>query len=177
MIPPKNHGKHPGGRPSKYDPSYPNKLLTFIKRGGPRIFKALVVSEGNNQGSTVVDHPIGKLPGRFEGFCRLVGISAETFSNWQTAYPEFLEAYKKAKQIQLEQLMQGMTAGTYQVAATIFDLKNNHGYRDRQPDEQPNVNVHVSIATIDGMKQVAAHRANRLATVLPPVNGNGDPQS
>lgn len=123
------------GRPTKYKSSYPKKLLKFITKGGPMITRPMIVSVGNNGGSEIIDHPIGQLPARFEGFCRVIGISKETFDRWQDEHPKFGDAYRKSKTIQLEQLLQGMTSSTYQVAATIFDLKNNHGFRDRHEVE------------------------------------------
>lgn len=128
------------GRPTKYRPEFPQQLLDFIKRGGSTIVRPMIVSGGQQQGSEIVDHPIGQLPARFEGFCRSIDISEQTFDRWQETYPLFREAYQKSKVIQREQILQGMTSGVYQVAGAIFDLKNNHGYRDRH-DFQTDVTI------------------------------------
>mgnify|MGYP001576485171 CR=1 FL=1 len=131
MRPARSNGKHPGGRPSKYDPAYPARLLAFIKRGGPRIFKPIVVSDGSREGSRIVDHPIGKLPAFFEGFAASIGVHVATLHDWKQQHPKFHEAYQKAQAVQLNQVLTGMIAGTHQVAGDIFFLKNNHGYKDR----------------------------------------------
>ena len=160
-----HNGKHPGGRPSKYNPVYCFKLLAYFEAGGRGFFKPIVVSNGANAGSEIVDHDMGQLPAYFEGFAHHIGVTHDTLLEWCKVHPEFSESYKKAKAIQLRQLADGLLSQQYSAAGAIFLLKNAHGYRDRQPDEsQPtHVNVNVSVTMIDGLKQIAAHRTDRLS--------------
>jgi len=172
MIPARSNGKHPGGRPSKYHPRYCQKLLAFMRVGGKIIVKPMVVSVGDNGGSEIIDHPLGKLPAFFEGFARKIGVTTQTLCEWGRVHPEFSEAYKKAKEIQLEQMVAGAMSGIYQPAGVIFALKNMHGWRDRQPDESPTVNVHVQVTMIESLKQVAAHRLTPFGEGIPADNGH-----
>lgn len=113
------------------------------------------MSDGNQQGSSIVDHPVGRLPAYFEGFAQTLQVTCETLLEWCRVHPEFSDAYKKAKAIQLQQVLDGLLSQQYNPAGAIFMLKNNHGYRDRQPDEAPNVNVAVSVTMVEGLKAVA----------------------
>ena len=126
------NGKHSGGRPSKYKLAYCQQLIEFMKTGGGVVTKPVVVSLGDKQGSEIVDHPLGKLPAFFEGFATSIGVTTVTLLEWCKRHAEFSSAYKIAKQIQLEQMVAGGMAGTYQQAALIFALKNMHGWRDTE---------------------------------------------
>jgi len=62
------------------------------------------------------------------GFCDL-----NTLLNYEKkeGYEEFFSAVKKAKlKIQQNKVINGLN-GNYNPAVAIFDLKNNHGYRDK----------------------------------------------
>ena len=122
------------GRPSKYRPAYCQQLLTYMRRGGKVVTKPTVVSVGNNGGSEIVDHPLGRLPAFFEGFAGKIGVTVQTLHEWKAVHPAFFEAYNAAKAIQLQQMVDGGMAGTYQQAALIFALKNMHGWRDYRED-------------------------------------------
>ena len=125
------------GHPTDYRPEYCQQLVAFIKRGGPMVKKPTVVSDGAQQGSRIIDHPLGKLPGRFEAFATKLDVTMETLSEWCRVHPKFSESYKKAKHIQLQQLLTGLQAGIYSTAGAIFELKNNHGWRDRDDSQDP----------------------------------------
>ena len=134
------NGKHPGGRPSKYKLAYCQQLIEFMKAGGGVVTKSVVVSLGDKQGSEIIDHPLGKLPAFFEGFATSIGVTTVTLLEWCKRHAEFSSAYKIAKQIQLEQMVAGGMAGTYQQAALIFALKNMHGWRDTEDQRTPMAN-------------------------------------
>lgn len=108
-----------------------------MRTGGGIVTKPIVVSLGDKQGSEIVDHPLGRLPAFFEGFATSIGVTTVTLLEWCKKHPEFSSAYKIAKQIQLEQMVSGGMAGTYQQAALIFALKNMHGWRDTEDQRIP----------------------------------------
>ena len=126
--------KHPGGRPTKYLPEYCERIVSFFLAGGPDFARPMVVSDGK-VGSHIEDHPLGKLPATFESFAHSIGVHVDTLNEWQSVHPEFSEAYKKAKQIQLDQICKGLLSQSYSAAGAIFMLKNCHGWRDRSEIE------------------------------------------
>ena len=127
--------KRKTGRPSKYDPLFCQRLLAFVEKGGRTVYKPLVVSVGNNGGSEIVNHPVGKLPARLTAFARTIGADHSSVETWRTKHPEFGAAYATAKIITEEQKLDGVQAGYLNPAGVIIDLKNNHGYRDRHEVE------------------------------------------
>lgn len=161
------------GRPTTYRPAYCQQLVAFIQRGGPMVTRPMVVSDGKESGSHIEDHPLGKLPGRFEAFATQLNITMETMSRWQDAQPAFREAYKKAKQIQLHQLLEGLHAGVYSTAGAIFDLKNNHGYRDRDDSQDPKQLVAFIVMQINALLPNPEERlkfVEQWERQLPPVS-------
>ena|SRR3990167_3056139 len=153
------------GQPTKYKAAYCQRLLAYMRRGGAVVRKPMVVSVGAQGGSEIVDHPLGKLPAFFEGFAVTIRVSVDTLHEWRKVHPAFSEAYKTAKAIQLQQMVDGGMAGTYQQAALIFALKNMHGWRDRN-EEAAEVAVTVQVVQY-GVTPSIDHQPVAL------TNGNG----
>lgn len=110
----KPKGKGPGGRPSKYRPSYCAALVEHMAQGYS-----------------------------FESFAGIVETTFQTLYNWEKIHPEFLEAKQKGwskNRIFWEQAgIEGMATKGFNVAAWIFNMKNRHGWVDRQEiDDGPN---------------------------------------
>ncbi len=61
----------PGGRPTKYKPDYPEKLIEHMKQGFP-----------------------------YETFAGLILVSREVLYDWEKKHPEFLHAKKVAREAQ-----------------------------------------------------------------------------
>lgn len=156
MTPARSNGKHPGGRPSKYDPSYPKRLLTFFSQRKP--YRRTKLGLQANDPPLLFD------------FAELVKVWPSTLEDWGRAHEEFCRALEWAKAYQRKYLVTCGVLGLTNSAITALELKNNHGYRDKQLDETPNINVSVSVTMVEGMKQVIAHRTSRLTGVL---TGNG----
>lgn len=122
--------KHPGGRPTKYDPSFVQKVDEYLDsiRGNDGNFKE------------------GVLPG-VEDFAVYLGVDDDTINTWSKArekdengnktkklkYPEFSAAIKRLKSIQKRQLVND---GLYNKGANsifaMFLLKANHGMIETQ---------------------------------------------
>ena len=112
MTPARSNGKHPGGRPSKYDPSYPDKLLQFFRdRAGEQTLVMLL------------------------DFAESIGVTYDCLDDWQRVHPKFFHAVKNVMRFQEMQLAREGLAGHWNPAMSIFLLKNNHGYRDRHDIE------------------------------------------
>lgn len=120
------------GRPTKYKPEYCKKIVEWFQSKGRETFsKPMIVDK------EVVDHPLGLLPAFFEGFAVSIGVHKSTLLEWCDKHEEFSEAYKQCKDMQLEQMQQGMIAGSYVASATIFTLKNTHRWADRNEVSGP----------------------------------------
>lgn len=124
-MPKKYHYTKKTGRPTKYKPAYCRQIIAYMRRGGKRFHKPMVVDKA------IVNHPLGLLPAYFEGFAGKIGVTTETLSEWCRVHPEFSDSHKKAKEIQLQRLLDGLLGQNYNPAGAIFVLKNGHGYKDR----------------------------------------------
>ena len=77
-----------------------------------------------------------------------IGVTRDTLYEWSTAknddeslkYPEFSYAYKKAKEYQEANLVEGTLSGAYQQAFAIFTAKNVLGWRDKTEQELTGTN-------------------------------------
>lgn len=124
-------GKRPVGRPTKYHPKYCAQVIAYMEAGGKRVVKPMTLSHGLQAGGEIVDHPTGKLPAFFQGFARKIKVAWSTLEEWRKVHPDFSDAWKDAKAIQLQQMVEGMLSGVYAQAGAIFALKNMHGWRDQ----------------------------------------------
>ena len=116
---------NPVGRPTKYDPSFVDKVEEYLETTGM-----------NNM----------KLPS-LQGLAVFLKVDSDTLNNWantkvkdetgketnQLQYPEFFGALKNLKEVQAEQLINDGIYGGNQVNATIVKLmlQNNHGMKER----------------------------------------------
>ena len=103
-------------------------------------------------------------PYTIEGLCVYLECDRDTLLNYQKApgYEEFFGAIKKAKaKIQQNKVERGLT-GTAPSAVTIFDLKNNHGYKDKT---ETDVN-----AKIDQTISTPEERAAKIAELQKKLN-------
>lgn len=120
------------GRPTKYKPEYCQQIIDFMQEGGELVYKYF-----SFEGS-VTREPVGRLPRHLSAFARHINVTTSTLDEWCHVHPEFSEAYKKAKQIQLEQMIDGSSSGVLQAAPTIFALKNMHRWTDKTQISGPN---------------------------------------
>lgn len=106
------------GRPSSYNPTYCDDLISFFIRPYYTVgaFGKLIPTE----------------PPFMSAWARKIGVSENCIWQWQQKFPDFDEAIKKAKKIQEEHYVSCGFAGASNPAVTIFLLKNHHGYTDRQ---------------------------------------------
>jgi hypothetical protein len=98
---------HPGGRPSKYDPSFIQVAQTYIDSCG---------------------REATELP-TIEGLALTIGVDDTTLLKWGDEHEEFLATLKELKEKQKAQLVNDGMYGGKEVNSTmaIFLLKCNHG--------------------------------------------------
>lgn len=68
----------------------------------------------------------------FVRFADEQGLAVDVFKKWCEKYPEFAEAYEKAKMFQEEWLMNAAGLGFYNSSMSIMALKANHGWVEKQ---------------------------------------------
>lgn len=112
--------KNRGGRPTSYDEKYCDEIVDFFNREPNTI--------ASHEGRIVVT--ACSLP-TFERFAFSIGVHRETILNWADKHPKFFDAYKKAKDLQKDILIQNGLIGGYDKTFAIFTAKNVTDMKDR----------------------------------------------
>ena len=109
----------------------------------------------NNRTKQVYDKPSQSvidvampIPYTIEGLCDVLECSRDTLLNYEKkeGYEEYFDTIKKAKlKVQRNKLERGLE-GSSNPALTIFDLKNNHGYKDKVETETTTVNYNAEVS-------------------------------
>ncbi len=128
--------KHAGGRPTKYDPQYSEDILEYFS---VEPWREVPVVTTYKDGTTKEDSKMvaNDLP-TFEGFARKIAVHRETLLNWLESYPEFFDAYKRAKDIQKDLLITNGLQGLYSAPFAIFTAKNITDMKDKTETEVTN---------------------------------------
>lgn len=125
--------KHAGGRPTKYDPKYCQEIIDYFSIDP---YREIEVSRKNAKGEKWFESKlIPSDPPTFAGFAVSIDVNQHTLMNWANQHEEFLEAHKKAKDLQEHYFIVNGTLGLSAPAFTIFAMKNVCGWRDRQEVE------------------------------------------
>lgn len=113
--------KKPEGRPTDYNPNYCQMLLAYFDV------------------KPYEENKMGKLEASdfksLAGFAISIGVHRETLLNWSKQYPEFFDAYKRAKDFQENYLVINGMRGLINPAFSIFTAKNVLNWRDKKDIE------------------------------------------
>ena len=134
------------GRPSKYEDWIADALLDYFNKG------------------------VGDFP-TLAGFAGKLGVSRDTLYEWATGkhedgtlkHSEFSYAYKRAKELQEQNLVTGALNGVYNATFAIFTAKNVLGWRDKVEQEvtgkdgAPLAGIQVMFVNPDGTSHDAEH--------------------
>lgn len=124
----------PGGRPTKYNPSYCQKLIDFLSQGYS-----------------------------LEAFCGHVSLSKETLYRWFEEYPEFSNAKKEAmtkcrafwEKIGIDSATGKNTKSNS--TTWIFNMKNRFGWKDKaEIDNNHSGSLDLNVHEIHNAKNQAA---------------------
>lgn len=111
--------KHPGGRPTKYDPSFVKKVDEYLKKcTDKRVGNRLKV----------------KLPKR-EGFAIFLGVTRQTVDNWGEEHKEFFDALAKIDLEQKNRLFDNGLSGDYNSTIAKLILSSNHGMAEKSEQD------------------------------------------
>lgn len=122
--------KNKVGRPSKYKPEYCQNIISFFNLA-PHFEKDITITKSDGTQIDKTEQTPCDLP-FFSDWCHSVGVDEATMISWTTKFPEFLKAYKRAKDLQKQILIVNGLLGLYAPAFTIFTMKNICGWRDEQ---------------------------------------------
>ena len=144
MSDPKETKPKPKGRPTEYDPSFCEKMITLARKGA-------FVAE----------------------ICAELGIrSKSTFYDWQKKYPEFAEAYETAQlwgQAFYEkvgrQMITGEVKGNQHVWSTIMYNKAGDEYKR-------NAGTHIEINNTTNIAQLSSQELDKQIAELQKKLGN-----
>ena len=117
----KKENPQPGGRPSKYKPEFVDQLIKYF-----------------NSPAITIDKDGKMTPGHFPTLARfasMIEVNKDTLIEWTKVHPEFSDAYKRAKDLQEANLIEGTLSGAYQPSFSIFTAKNVLGWRDKTEQE------------------------------------------
>lgn len=161
--------KHAGGRPTKYRPEYCGDIIRFFSVD-PIIYKDITITRKDGSSIDKTEMEAAPTP-YFTAWCAKVGIEKPTMLEWVKKHPEFSTAYKKAKELQREFLMETALKGVHAGAFTIFAFKNMHRWQDRDDEawrDQQDVNHSGEIAHThfwaEALKRAREVRAKRDAS-------------
>ena len=127
--------KHAGGRPSKYDPVFIEKVDEYLK-DNQDIWKEYHKTRGEKSDSYERYVQV-KLP-TVERFARYIDVNETTLYEWAGLYPEFSNALEKIVEEQKHRLMEEGLGNNYNPAIAKLILSSNHGMAEK---EDKNVNV------------------------------------
>ena len=110
------------GRPTKYDEKYCEGIIEFFNQ------EPFKVSHGENGKIEMTPCPLPT----FERFAFSIGVHRDTLHEWLKKHEAFSDAYKKAKDLQKDILIQNGLIGAYDKTFAIFVAKNVTDMNDKQ---------------------------------------------
>lgn len=116
--------KHAGGRPTKYDKKYIQKVYDYIL-----LHQDEEVEKEKKEGWITYSTKV-KLP-TIEGFARYIGVNKTTLYEWEVNNPEFSNSLDEIRVEQKERLINMGLAGEYNSTIAKLILSSNHGMREK----------------------------------------------
>lgn len=138
--------KNKSGRPTLYKSKYCQDIVNFFSVPHTEISYKTTFVKGEPQ-QVEVEKP-NKLP-TFEKFAVKIGVCVDTLNEWTKVHEEFSEAYKKAKQLQKDMLIDLGTRGFYNPAFTIFVAKNITDMKDKVEQDINYTPPHIKVEGVN----------------------------
>ena len=118
------------GRPTKYKKRYCKDIIEYFDQPASIEKEIRFILKSGTEKITHEQQP-NKLP-TVIGFCNKLNITRQTILNWTDKYPEFLDAYTRAKQYAEDILTQNGLMGLYNPGFATLVGKNAYGWKDKQ---------------------------------------------
>ena len=124
------------GRPTTYKPEYADMIVAFFE--GPHYtIKDMTITKPDG---TQIDKTEREAqpPIFLSDFARTIGVKRgyrQIFAQWAEKHPEFNDALKEAKELEIERIRVNAILGLYAGAFSIFTMKNIAGWRDKSEME------------------------------------------
>lgn len=123
------------GRPTSYRPEFAQQIVAFFDK---EPFEDIPVPQPS--GLVKMQRMAVDLP-MLATFAKSIGVSLTTVNRWATAvnsdgaptYPEFAEAYARARATHEAFIVRASAQGAYEPRTCMFLLKNVHGWQDQPP--------------------------------------------
>lgn len=115
---------------SKYRPEFCQKILEYFDQPNTKEVKVVIQTRGG--GTLTKTENQGVPPRQMSAFARSVGVTGhETLVRWAAKYPEFKRAYKQAKDMIREQILESGTMGHWNAQFTKLYAVNETDMRDK----------------------------------------------
>jgi hypothetical protein len=161
--------RHPGGRPSEYDPAFCDQLVTYFDTADYEKDRSVTTETVSGDATksvrkTEVRSGCGTFPS-FEQFAGSIGVTTQTLRNWARDYPDFSEAYARAKDRQKDWLMQNATSGLINAQWAIFLATNVTDMTDKHVVESQESTIDLRDKTPEQLAEIKAliERARQIA--------------
>lgn len=117
----------PAGRPTKYRKEYCDEILDYF--GRPPYVE--VTRTNPKTGMEYTERQATDLP-TVERFASELGVAVSTVYQWTHEHPEFSEAFTRARQMQVDHLLQNGLHGHFREGLAKFMLTNLSEYQERK---------------------------------------------
>ena len=119
------------GRKSTYRPEYAQMLLDYIDQG-EEPFNEVEKKHKNRKGEEWTEDGKEAMPLRFIGrFAQRIGVTHKCLLGWAERFPDFGEAYSRAREIQAEHILQCGFMGLADATMAKFAAVNLTDLRDK----------------------------------------------
>lgn len=137
---------HAGGRPTKYDPSYCQRLIDLYNAPSTEKRTRTIHLKNGTEITEEYDAPVK--PVHVIDFCDEIGVDITTFYEWCKVHKEFSHAYAHAKGYLERNVVDNALLNNYNGGFASLVSKNWFGWRDKQ-DVESKVDTTLTINTID----------------------------
>ena len=116
---------------SKYKPSYCHAIIEYFTQD---LYTERIKSRITSKSGNVIENLelIPNAPKWFGSFAYSIGTTQATLRSWTKIHPEFLSAFTRAKELQLEHIRSLGNMGLFNSNFATFTMKNISDWRDKK---------------------------------------------
>jgi len=152
--------KRPMGAPTKYTKRYCTAIIKYFDVPHSKIITETYAYKNGDTREREIE-VANDIP-LISEFANSIGVSKTTLLAWTERHPDFLNAYNKAKEMQLAFWMKNGLKGLYNAPFAIFTGKNMFGWRDQKDIDLKTDNKH-KLELSDEDRQLIKELAKQMA--------------